>query len=71
MFGPKNPQLRAFEELEETFTRVENVFFVLAPKEGDIFTLETLSVIENLTEEGNQSEVGTTTATLRAEETRA
>ena len=51
MFGPKNPQLRAFEELEETFTRVENVFFVLAPKEGDIFTLETLSVIETLTEE--------------------
>ena len=51
MFGPKNPQLRAFEELEQTFTRVENIFFVLAPKEGDIFTPETLLVIENLTEE--------------------
>ena len=51
MFGPKNPQLRAFEELEDTFTRVENIFFVLAPKEGDIFTPETLLVIEKLTEE--------------------
>ena len=50
-FGPENPQLMAFEQLEETFTRVENLFFALAPKEGDIFTPEMLQVIESLTEE--------------------
>lgn len=50
-FGPNNPQLKAFEELEETFSRVENLFFVIAPKEGDIFTRETLKVIHELTEE--------------------
>ncbi len=50
-FGPENPQLKAFEDLEETFSRVENLFFAIAPKEGDIFTRETLAVIEDLTEE--------------------
>ena len=50
-FGPDNPQLRAFEELEETFSRVENLFFVIAPRQGDIFTRETLAVIEDLSGE--------------------
>ena len=50
-FGPGNPQLMAFEQLEETFARVENIFFVIEPKEGDIFTRETLAVIEEFTEE--------------------
>lgn len=50
-FGPNNPQLQAFEELEETFSRVENLFFVVAPKEGDIFNREALTVIHDLTEE--------------------
>lgn len=50
-FGPENPQLKAFEELEATFSRVENVFFAIQPKQGDIFTRETLAAIEELTEE--------------------
>ena len=50
-FGPDNPQLNAFEELEATFTRVENLFFAISPKEGDIFTRETLAAIEELTED--------------------
>lgn len=50
-FGPDNPQLQAFEELEDTFTRVENLFFVISPKQGDIFDREVLAVIEKLTEE--------------------
>ena len=50
-FGPDNPQLIAFEQLEETFTRVDNIFFVIAPKTGDIFTRETLQVINDFTEE--------------------
>jgi len=27
-FGPNNPQLKAFEELEETFSRFENLFLL-------------------------------------------
>ena len=50
-FGPDNPQLLAFEEIEETFSRVENIFFVIEAKQGDVFSKEILAVIEELTEE--------------------
>jgi len=50
-FGQDNPQLIAFEELEETFSRIDNVFFAIAPKDGNVFQLEVLKVIEDLTEE--------------------
>lgn len=50
-FGPDNPQLVAFENLEETFSRVENIFVAVAPDDGDVFTSRTLGIIEDLTEE--------------------
>ena len=50
-FGPDNPQLIEFEKLEATFSRVDNVFIGIAPKQGDVFTAETLQVVANLTEE--------------------
>ena len=49
-FGPDNPQLIAFEKLEETFSRIDNVFFAIAPNTGDVFQIEVLQVIEELTE---------------------
>lgn len=50
-FSSDNPQLQAFEALENTYTRMDNVMFVLTPKNGDVFTRETLSVVESLTKE--------------------
>ena len=50
-FGPNNPQLLAFEKLEATFSRVDNIFFGIAPKKGDAFTPETLQVVADLTDE--------------------
>jgi uncharacterized protein len=50
-FGPDNPQLIAFEELESTFSRIENVFIVIAPDDGQVFTPRVLNVIKELTEE--------------------
>jgi len=51
-FSPKeNPQLQALEALERTYTKVENVLFILAPKSGNIFEKETLEAIEFLTEQ--------------------
>ncbi len=50
-FGPDNPQLVAFENLEETFSRVENIFFAIAPDDGQVFTPRVLGLIEALTEE--------------------
>ncbi len=49
-FSKENPQLQALEALEQTYTKVENVLFVVAPKSGNVFEKETLIAIRDLTE---------------------
>jgi len=53
-FSEANPQLIAFENLQDTYTKNDNVLFVLAPKDGQIFTNQTLDAIEWLTKEAWQ-----------------
>jgi len=53
-FSKDNPQLLAFEELQNTYTKTDNVLFVLAPKDGEIFTNKTLEAVEWLTKEAWQ-----------------
>ncbi len=48
-FTEENPQLVAFEALQDTYTKDDSVLFVLAPKDGNVFTSETLAVVEELT----------------------
>ncbi len=45
-FGKENPQLIAYEALEDTYTKTDNILFVLRPKDGDVFTRETLSIVK-------------------------
>ena len=49
-FGDENPQLLAFEELERTYTKSDNVMFILAPESEDVFTAQTLQAVAELTE---------------------
>jgi predicted RND superfamily exporter protein len=49
-FSSDNPQLRAFEQLQNTYTKSDNVLFVLAPRDGTVFTPETLASVTRLTE---------------------
>jgi predicted RND superfamily exporter protein len=49
-FSGENPQLKALEELENTYNRIDNVVFVIAPEDGNVFTRRTLSAMEELTE---------------------
>lgn len=49
-FSTDNPQLQAFEQLQDTYTKTDNVLFVLAPKDGNVFTRETLASVIELTE---------------------
>jgi predicted RND superfamily exporter protein len=49
-FSEDNPQLQAFEQLQNTYTKTDNVLFVLAPKDGNVFTPETLASVARLTE---------------------
>ncbi len=54
-FSKENPQLQALEELENTYTKSDNVAFVLEPKDGNVFTRETLEAVEKLTERAWQT----------------
>jgi predicted RND superfamily exporter protein len=49
-FSEENPQLLAFEALENTYSKNDNVLFVLTPADGDVFTPDTLTAVESLTE---------------------
>ena len=49
-FSADNPQLLAFDKLEETFNRQENIYFYIAPKNKNIFTKKNLSLIDELTQ---------------------
>jgi len=53
-FSDDNPQMLAFEKLENTYSKDDNVLFVLEPKDGDVFTSSTLAAIERITEMGWQ-----------------
>jgi predicted RND superfamily exporter protein len=48
-FGDDNPQLRAYEELQNVYTKDDSVLLVIKPDEGDLFTAEALSAIRALT----------------------
>jgi len=48
-FSSDNPQLRAFEQIQNTYTKTDNVLFVLAPKDGNVFTPATLASVSRLT----------------------
>ena len=49
-FSKENPQLQTLEDLENTYTKSDNVVFVLEPQEGNVFTRETLEAVEKLTD---------------------
>ncbi len=50
-FSKQNPQLQALEHLEKTYTKVENVLYIIVPKLGNIFEKKSLEAIEFLTDE--------------------
>ena len=47
-FDDDNPQVIAFDGLQEKYTKDDNAFIVIAPKDGKVFTRETLSAIAEL-----------------------
>ncbi len=53
-FSEENPQLLAFEALQNTYTKTDNVLFVVSPRDGDVFTPEALATVEWLTRESWQ-----------------
>ena len=50
-FSDENPQLIAFNELEDTYVKNDVLLYVIAPKDGVVFNKEVLTAIEDITEE--------------------
>jgi len=48
-FGKDNPQLQAFDTLQNTYNKTDNALIVLAPDDGRVFTRENLAAVEELT----------------------
>ncbi|WP_299312638.1 MMPL family transporter [uncultured Aquimarina sp.] len=48
-FSETNPQLEAFDNLQEKYTKDESVIISLTPENGNLFTKENLSAIESMT----------------------
>ena len=49
-FSEENPELQAFEEMQNIYTKTDNVLFVIAPEDNNVFNSSTLNMISELTE---------------------
>jgi len=49
-FSEDNPQLQQLESIERTYIKNENILFVIAPKDRQVFRPEVLEVIQQMTE---------------------
>ena len=54
-FKPENPQLKAFDALQNTYNKNDNILFILAPQDGNVFSKETLEATAFLTKESWQT----------------
>ena len=50
LFSEDNPQLAAFDALENTYSTSNAALIAIAPRDGSVFTREALGAIEELTE---------------------
>ena len=49
-FSEDNPELIRFENLQESYTRSDNILVMLEPKSGEVFSRETLTAVADLTD---------------------
>lgn len=54
-FSDKNPQFAAFEAFQDIYGKQDSILIALAPEDGEVFTRETLSIVEILTERAWQT----------------
>ncbi|MEW8026937.1 MAG: outer membrane lipoprotein-sorting protein [Candidatus Thiodiazotropha sp.] len=49
-FSNDNPELNAFIAFQDTYTKNDNFFFVLVPRDGNVFSKSTLAAVSELTD---------------------
>ena len=58
-FAADNPQLQAFEQMQNSFSKNESASIIVAPHSGNVFNPQTLGLIRELTEEAWQTPFST------------
>jgi len=53
-FGQENPELMAFDSMQNIYNKIDNVAFVVAPQNKNVFTAEHLEALKKLTKESWQ-----------------
>ena len=54
-FSDDNPQLIAFEQMQDEFNKSDNMILAIASKDGSVFTAATLTLLKQLTDEAWQT----------------
>ena len=49
-FSDQNPEMMAFENFQGSYTKNDNILFVLKPRQGELFTPELADAMERITE---------------------
>ncbi len=49
-FTPDNPQRLTYEAINESFTRNDNILLAIEPADGNVFSMEFMSLVANVTE---------------------
>ena len=55
LFSEKNPQYRAFLDMEDTYGKRDNIMIVMEPDNGDVFTKKNLTLIKKITDKAWQT----------------
>ncbi|MEQ1439127.1 MMPL family transporter [Fontimonas sp. SYSU GA230001] len=50
-FGPHNPQLLAFDEIQNVYSKNDNILLMFEPREGDVFQPRVLEAVREMTAE--------------------
>jgi len=53
-FGPEDPKLIAFDQMQATYNKSDNVAIIIAPKKGTVFTTQVLTLVWQLTDQAWQ-----------------
>ncbi|MGF1764238.1 efflux RND transporter permease subunit [Aliivibrio kagoshimensis] len=54
-FDGTNPQLQAFDEIQNTFTKSDNISIVIAPDSGNVFSKQSIELIQQITADAWQT----------------
>ncbi len=49
-FSEENPHMQSFEELQKSYTKVDNILFAVEALDGNAFSPDSLEAVETLTE---------------------